>query len=131
MPKFIKEENELETHFDKSLYVINNLPKFHERPKKLQEKVFEKLFSEAEIAKLKPEDMKAYEESLKVYRDNENTMDYAISTAVKEAVKEAVREAIKERDIEIVQRMKQKGIDIQTIIETTGLTKKEIEELGA
>ena len=117
IPRFKKEEKDLETHFDKWLYVLKNLPKFQERPKKLQERVFEKLFNEAEIAKLKPEDMKAYEESLKVYRDNKATMDYAVSSAVKE------------RDIEIARKLKQRGVDIEIIAETTSLTKEQIEKL--
>ena len=61
--------------------------------------------------------MKAYEESLKVYRDNMATMDYAVVSA------------IKERDIEIARKLKQRGIDIEIIADTTGLTKGQIEKL--
>jgi len=43
MPNFNKTEDEIETYFDKWLYVIKNLPKLQERPVKLQERVFEKL----------------------------------------------------------------------------------------
>lgn len=129
IPRFKKEEDDLETHFDKWIYVLKNLPKFQERPTKLQEKVFEKLFDEAEIAKLKPEDMKAYEESLKVYRDNKNTMDYAISEAVKEAVKEAKKEAKKERDFEVAKEMKKDGLSVDQIARITGLAKEQIEKL--
>ena len=31
MPKFTKTEDELETHFDKWLYIIKNLPRLQER----------------------------------------------------------------------------------------------------
>ncbi len=65
--------------------------------------------------------MKAYEESLKVYRDNKNTMDYAIS--------EAVSSALKERDVEIARELKQRGVAIEIIAETTSLTKEQIEKL--
>lgn len=75
MPRFKKEEADLETQFDKWMFVLKNLHKLQDKPVKLQEKVFEKLFNEAEVAKLKPEDMKAYEESLKVYRDNYNIVE--------------------------------------------------------
>ena len=57
--------------------------------------------------------MKAYEESLKTYRDN-----YSI-----------IETAKKEGKIEVAKRLKQKGIDVQTIVDTTGLTKEEIEKL--
>lgn len=113
MPKFRKEEEELINQFDKWMYVLKNLHQLHDRPHKLQEKVFEKLFNEAEIAKLKPEDMKAYEESLKVYRDN-----YSV-----------IETAKRERDIEIARKLKQRGVDLDIIAETTSLTKEQLEKL--
>jgi hypothetical protein len=50
MPNFNKTEDELETQFDKWLFVLKNLHKLHDRPGKLQERVFEKFFDSAEIA---------------------------------------------------------------------------------
>lgn len=64
VPKFKKEEDELVTLFDKWMFILRNLHRLQQRPVKLQEKVFEKLFKQAEIAKLTPEEMKTYEESL-------------------------------------------------------------------
>ena len=99
------------------IYVLKNLPKFQEKPTKLQEKVFEKLFNEAEIAKLKPEDMKAYEESLKIYRDN-----YSV-------IETAKKEGATEREIEIARVLKKNGVTIDLIEKSTGLTKEQIEKL--
>jgi hypothetical protein len=45
-----KEEEDLITHFDKWMFVLKNLHQLQDRPIKLQEKVFEKLFNLAEIA---------------------------------------------------------------------------------
>jgi predicted transposase/invertase (TIGR01784 family) len=117
MPRFKKREEDLVTHFDKWLFVLKNLPKLQARPQKLQEKVFEKLFAEAELAKLTPDEMRTYEESLKVYRDN-----YSV-------IETAKREGANEKELEIARRLKQKGVDIQIIAETTGLTKQQIEKL--
>lgn len=75
------------------------------------------MFSEAEIAKLNSEDMKAYEESLKVYRDN-----YSV-------IETAKREGATEREIEIAKKLKQNGVSTDIIVKTTGLTEKQIEEL--
>ena len=47
--------------------------------------MFEKLFGEVELAKLKPEDIMAYEESLKVYRDFKAVTDTAYEDGYKEA----------------------------------------------
>ncbi len=121
MPRFKKREEDLVTHFDKWLYVLKNLHKLQARPQKLQEKIFEKLFSEAELAKLTPDEMRTYEESLKVYRDN-----YSVIETAKIEGRQEGRQA--ER-IELAGRLKQKGVDIEIIAETTGLTKEQIEKL--
>ena len=113
MPKFKKVEDELISQFDKWMYVLKNMHRLQNRPVKLQEKVFEKLFSEAEIAKLNSEDMKAYEESLKVYRDN-----YSI-----------IETAKREGKIEVARELKMNGVSIDLIVKTTGLTKEQIEKL--
>ena len=81
MPNFTKTEDELETIYDKWLYVLKQLPYLEKRPKKLQEKVFERLFRVAEIAKFSQNERDSYEESVKVYRDNYNTMEYALREA--------------------------------------------------
>jgi predicted transposase/invertase (TIGR01784 family) len=113
VPRFRKEEEELETHFDKWMYVLKNLHRLQDRPKKLQEKVFKKLFAQAEIAQLTPEDMRTYEESLKTYWDNYSILE----TAKQEARRE------------IAQELKKNGVDIDVIVKSTGLTREEIEKL--
>lgn len=149
MPRFRKSEEELLTHFDKWMYVLKNLPKLQEKPKRLQEKVFEKLFSEAELAKLNPEDMNTYQESLKIYRDNKNAMDYAIKTAVEAAVEIATQEARKtgreegreegklegrqegklEGILTVARELKKTGLPIDLIAKSTGLSEEQIEKL--
>ena len=69
MPKFHKGEHELDSLFDKWLYVIKNLSQLMERPASLREKVFQHLFDQAEIAHFNPQERMSYEESLKNYRD--------------------------------------------------------------
>jgi predicted transposase/invertase (TIGR01784 family) len=113
MPRFKKREEDLVTHFDKWLYVLKNLPKLQAKPHKLQEKVFEKLFSEAELAKLTAEEMRTYEESLKVYRDN-----YSVIETAKYDAK-----------IEVARELKRNGVSVDLIAKSTGLTKEQIEKL--
>ncbi|WP_158857742.1 Rpn family recombination-promoting nuclease/putative transposase [Lunatibacter salilacus] len=117
MPRFKKEESELVSQFDKWMYVLKNLHRLQDRPVKLQEKVFQKLFSEAEIAKLNVEDMKAYEESLKIYRDNYSI----IETAKKEGKDEGM--------VDVAKEMKKDGHAVEMIVKYTGLTKERIEKL--
>ena len=133
IPRFKKSEPELVTSFDKWMYVLKNLANLQERPQRLQEKVFEKLFTEAQLAKLTSQEMNTYQESLKAYRDNKNTMDYAIQTAAEEGREEGriegrIEGRMEER-IELARRLKQKGVDIEIIAETTGLTEEQVEKL--
>jgi PD-(D/E)XK nuclease family transposase len=86
MPKFNKSENELETDFDRWMYVFKNLQSLDNMPAKLQNKIFSKLFGEAELANLQPKDRAAYEESLKVYRDLKNVTDTAFEDGFKEGI---------------------------------------------
>ncbi len=121
LPKFKKKEEELETHFDKWMYVFTHLSQLQTRPPKLQDRVFTKLFEAAEIAKFSPKEREAYEESLKYYRDIKNVVDTAKA--------EGIAEGKKKRDIEIARELKKNGVAIEVIIQSTGLSQQEIEKL--
>jgi len=125
MPKFNKTISELETRFDKWLFVLKNLHKLDRVPKELREHIFLRLFEIAEIAKFNPDEYIQYEESLKFYRDLKNSLD----TARDEGREEGREEGRKKEKIEIAREMKKDGIPADTIIRYTGLTKAEIEAL--
>jgi predicted transposase/invertase (TIGR01784 family) len=95
MPNFTKTEDELETPYDKWLFVLKNLQKLQDRPIKLQEKIFQRLFETAEIAKFSPEEKEQYEDSLKVYRDLKNVIDTAFDEGKTEGKTEGKIEGIK------------------------------------
>lgn len=52
----------------------------------MKEKVFTKLFEEAEIAKFTPTELKEYEDSLKAYRDVKNSIDTALEKGREEGM---------------------------------------------
>ena len=119
--KFDKTEDELVTLYDKWLYVLKNLSRLDERPAALKEKVFSKLFEEAEIAKFTPTELKEYEDSLKAYRDVKNSIDTAM---------EKGREEGKNlKAIQIAKKMLEAGMDVDTVMKMTDLSKNEIEKL--
>lgn len=117
LPKFKKQEGELETQFDKWLFVFRHLSNLQNRPPKLQDKIFQRLFEAAEIAQFSPEERDAYEESLKYYRDLNNV----VATSREEGIKEGIKEVAKE--------MKENGEPLEKIIKYTNLSKEEIAEL--
>lgn len=121
MPKFTKTVKELNTRFDKWMYIIRNLNKLDRIPDELRESIFEKLFEVAEIARFTPEEFRSYEDSLKTYRDLKNSID----TAREEGVNKGKIEAI----TLVAKLMKTAGEPVEKIIAFTGLTYEEIENL--
>ncbi len=117
MPNFNKSEEDLQNNFDKWMYVLQQLPYLQNRPQALQDRVFQKLFDTAEIAKFTPDERNKYEESLKYYRDLKNVVDTSFD------------EGKAERNIEIARQMKAKGLDSSLISEITGLAIDEIAKL--
>jgi len=120
MPKYNKTIEQLETRFDKWLYVIRNLNRLDRVPDKLRERIFEKLFETAEIAKFTPEQIRSYEDSLKYYRDIKASLDTKFE--------EGQIEGKFEGKIETAREMMKDGLSIEKIIRYTGLTKEQIEK---
>jgi predicted transposase/invertase (TIGR01784 family) len=153
IPRFRKREDELVTPFDKWLYVLKHLHKLQNKPQQLQEEVFEKLFAEAELIKLSPEEMNSYDESLKVYWDNKNTMDYAIKTATEKGEKKGEKKGFKkglqaglqaglqegrqegrqagleEAMTKAAREMKKEGLPPEQITRITGLSPEQVAQL--
>ena len=132
MPKFNKKEEELNTHFDKWLFILKNLEDLTGRPRKLQEKVFQKLFEQAEIANYSDTEYSEYEESLKTYRDLKNVIDTAFSDGIEQGIKQGfeqgIEQGIKSTLLENARRMKQKHFSIEEIADITGLDIEQIEK---
>ncbi len=137
MPKFAKTAGELETLFDKWLYVIKNLATLMERPAILQEKVFARLFEAAEIAKFDKVERREYEESLKNYRDWFSVMKTArdkghqegLEEGREEGRKEGREEGANEKALDIARQMKRSGVSLELIVRYTGLGEEQIREL--
>ncbi len=119
--KFNKSVDELSTTFEKWLYVLKNLSRLDRQPQSLRDKVFDRLFKEAEIATFTPEELREYEDSLKAYRDIKNSID--------SARREGRAEGHAEEKKVIARKMKSKGFSAADISEMTGLTDEEIETL--
>jgi predicted transposase/invertase (TIGR01784 family) len=121
MPNFDLTETELKTRLDKWLYFIKHLEDFQTIPEIFKDEVFTQAFEKAELAKFAQAELDSYESSLKIFRDNKAVFDYARHTAFDEGKNE--------RTIEIVKKLKQRGMAHKDISEITGLSESEIHKL--
>ena len=139
--KFDKGEDELETDLDKWLYLLKNMSNLLKRPERLRDRIFTKLFDVAELAQLDDEDRTNYIKSMNTERDTYNQIEYARESGreegreeghkvgKEEGLKEGREEGAKQKSFDIAKRMLEKGIDIETISELTGLTAEEVSRL--
>jgi predicted transposase/invertase (TIGR01784 family) len=145
MPKFRKEESELNTFMDKWLYAIKNLGKLDDKPAALTEAIFKRFFEVAEIAAFSKTERYDYEENLKNYTDWFNVLN----TAKKEGLAEGEAIGIEKGRAEgeaigvekgraegeaiamqkMAKRLKSQGVPADVIAEASGLTIEEIEKL--
>lgn len=127
--KFNKSEDELVTLYDKWLFVLKNLSRLDKRPAVLKEKIFNRLFAEAEIAAFNKDELREYEDSLKAYRDIKNSIDTALEEGMERGLEQGRAEGRIEGRMEIVRAMLAKGMDIDMISELTGVSADEIHTL--
>ena len=93
----------------------------------LCDKVFDRLFEEAEIAKFSPLEMREYEARKKAYRDIKNSVD----TAKREGIAEGMEKGREQRSLEIARKMLAKGMDAASVMEITGLSAEQMQQLKA
>ena len=128
MPKFTKREDELETMFDKWLFALSNLSRLLERPKALQDRIFTRLFEQAEIARFTPKERNEYVASRKEYWDNYSIVDTAHKKGLAEGRAEEKAKAIQEK-LESARSLKENGVPIELIAKSLKLTDEELQQL--
>ena len=142
---------------------------------KLCDKVFDRLFEEAEIAKFSPLEMREYEASKKAYRDIKNSVDTAkregiaegmekgmkqgmekgmkqgmkqgmekgmkqgmekgmkqgMKQGMEKGMKQGMEKGLEQRSLEIARKMLAKGMDAASVMEITGLSAEQMQQLKA
>ena len=121
----------------------------------LCDKVFDRLFEEAEIAKFSPLEMREYEASKKAYRDIKNSVDTAkregiaegmekgmkqgmekgmkqgMEKGMKQGIEKGMKQGLEQRSLEIARKMLAKGMDAASVMEITGLSAEQMQQLKA
>ena len=141
LPKFTKTEQELDTLFEKWVFVLKNLSRLLERPAALQDRVFNRLFEAASIARFTPKQLREYEDSVKAYRDIVNAVNTARNEGVEkglekgrqegreEGLAEGLEKGREEERLSIARSLKQFNTPVDVIVKTTGLTPEQINAL--
>ena len=127
---------------NKWLYALKNLYKLTQCPKALCDKVFDRLFEEAEIARFTPQEQREYEASKMAYRDIKNSIDTAkregkeeglaegmergLAEGMEKGLAEGMEKGMNQRSQEIARKMLANGMDAATVMEITGLSAEEI-----
>jgi predicted transposase/invertase (TIGR01784 family) len=133
LPRFNKTPEQLNTLQDKWLYVFKHLHELDAIPSTLSEEIFHRTFAIAQLSQFSPEERKAYEDSIKYYRDLKNSMDTARIEGLQEGMEigeqvglEKGKEAEKR---EVAKRMLAKGLEASLVAELTGLDLKDVDSL--
>ena len=111
----------------------------------LTDKVFDRLFEEAEIAKFTPQEMREYEASKVAYRDIKNCIDTAkqeglaegmekgmekgMELGMEKGMKKGMAKGMNQKALDIARNMLADGVDINLIMKYSGLTQEQIEKL--
>ena len=107
------------------LYNLKHMEQLEHLSFKGQKALFARLEELARIANMNKKERAEYEAALKIYRDNENVMDYAVTTARREGKEKGRKEGI----LITARLIKQNGISFEQIKLCTGLSDEEIENL--
>lgn len=125
LPAFTKEEQECETDFERWIYVLKNMETLKRLPFKARKSVFEKLEKIVDIASLSKEERMKYDESIKVYRDNLVTLEFAEQKGRAEGIEIGVEKGVEKT----AKSLKELGFPLETIAKATGLSIEKIESL--
>ena len=118
---FDRKEEELESVMDKWMFVLKNMARLLDRPEALQERIFRKLFEAAQIAAMPHEEQVLYRDNMMTENDYRNCIDFAREEGIAEGEAKGIAAVAKS--------MKAMNLPTETIMQATGLSQKEVEEL--
>ena len=159
--RFRKRVDELDSKFDKWMFLLRHIHEMDDIPAEFDEPVFRRLFLMCEIANFTPEEYRQYLKSLENMGDYYNIINTAAEDAEKrgrdaglaegiargraegiaegreegraEGIAEGRAEGLEqghvEAKIEMANKLKALGVDIDTIVKATGLDRETVEKL--
>ena len=137
-----KDEKDCETDFERWIYILKNMSTFERMPFQARNAVFKKLAEITDIAALSPKERDIYDESLKIMRDYNATLEGAAIQGMREGIEKGMKKGMKkgmekgmekgkeQEKINTAKLMLAAGETIEKIIRYTGLTETDIKNLS-
>ena len=129
LPKFTKSLEELETNFERWIYLLKNLPKLENRPPELMGKEFDRLFQAAEVSRLTPTEMREYNKSIEEDAFVQIVLGQHRERAKKEGIAKGMEKGKKEEKLSMAINCLHFGLSLEDTSKLTGLPVDEIAKL--
>ena len=124
---------QLETFFDKWLYLLKHIHEMASIPEEFSDPFFKRLFILAEIDNFTPEEKKQYLQSLKNMGDYDNIINTAVEEAhaagKAEGIAQGIEQGCRQANLQSAKNFKALGVAVDVIAQATGLSVEEVEGL--
>ena len=127
--RFNKQISELETPFEKWIYLLKHLHNMKEIPSEFDEPLFKRLFLLAEIGNFTPGELEQYYKSLNNMGDYYNILHTAKEEAERIGLEKGLAQGDRDRAIKTAREMLADGMPVDMIAKYTDLSIEEIEAL--
>ena len=123
--RFRKRIWELESVFDKWMYLLKHMHELESIPEKFSDPLFRRLFMLSEIANFTPMELEQYENSLKDMSDYYNIIRTAEEDAEQRGLAKGLAQGREEGKAKAIATMLASGIPVETIATAFGMTVEE------
>jgi predicted transposase/invertase (TIGR01784 family) len=103
----------------------------HRCPERFDEEIFQNLYEEAQINKLKPEEMEAYNKSILEYDDVVLAVDYAESRGEQRGIQIGELRGEQKGKTSVVLNLYRRGLPVEDIADITNFTVEQIKNILA
>ena len=134
LPKFTKSLEELETNFERWVYLLKTLPRFENRPSELKGKIFDKLFQAAEVSRLTSTEMREYNKSIEedafVRIVMEQHREEGERKGIEKGIERGIEKGVEMRNRQMAINCLHFGLSIEDTSKLTGLSVEDIAKLN-
>ena len=127
--RFKKKIEELESSFDKWLYLLKNMHKLKKIPEEFDTPEFRRLFILAKTGNFTAEEMKQYDKDMYDEKRRRGELAAAREDGIEEGLEKGLEKGREEAKLEAARRLKELGVGVDIISQATGLSVETIESL--